>query len=491
MRASRLFLIFMIFILAFLSCGSSSGTVRENVQANPNQPSWITQQKKDKEYYYYVGYAEDVGATVEVKDKALLNAKGKIASSIFEEAEVEKVFTTSGGISDNEELQKNYKENIRSKSAVNLSGVDIEDQYQEQENDADLKVTKVWVLVKITVKNLEKERARIISELQRKLALVDNNLKQAQSFLDSGRALDAVNSYVSAAISSTKVKERVDEFPIYINQAGKVLSGMIIEAQENPASMDTVKGGQFQFIVYYSTENGKVPVPGAKITFAVRNNDGEYTKNAVSDKTGAVVCKISRLKEVRSDNILTARLNADFPEILDSGNDNKKYYSTLKEYLEKVSSSSGFKTLSAENRNVPTTVIAMVNDNGELRVLPNLASEGQSALIGKGYKVVRFSESISLKDIYEAKQAALDQLSAKGIKRVFVLYVSSEDKPKYNEDLQRYMGVYSVSAQLIDTATGEILSAKNIKISATAQAEKSVFESFIKAAGNQIKKLIE
>lgn len=491
MNNTRFFLMVLVIIFSFLSCGSSSGTVRENAAAGPNQPSWITQQKKDSQYYYFVGYAEDLGAAELVKEKALQNAKGKIATSIFEETEVEKVFTTSGGISDNEELQKNYKESVKSKSAVNLAGVEVDDQYREESSDGDLTVMKVWILVKMSVKNFEKERARILSEIQRKLALVDNNLKQAQKFLDEGRALDAVNSYVSAAISSVKVKERADEFPIYINQAGKVLGSMIVEAQDNPGSLDISKGDQFKFNVFYSTENGKVPVPGAKINFAVRNNDGDYSRSSVSDKSGLVTCKISRLKEVRSDNILTARLGADFPEILDTGNENRKYYTTLKDYLEKIYASSEFKTLSAVNRNIPTAVIAMVNDDGNLKISPNLSSEGQSSLIAKGYKVVRFSDAISLRDIYEAKQSALDQLSAKNVKRVFVLYVSSEDKPKYNDDLQRYMGVYSVSAQLIDTATGEVLSAKNIKISATAQAEKGVFDSFVKAAGSQIKKLIE
>jgi hypothetical protein len=112
-------------------------------------------------------------------------------------------------------------------------------------------------------------------------------------------------------------------------------------------------------------------------------------------------------------------------------------------------------------------------------------------LIGKGYKVLKYSESVSLEDIYNAKQEALNILSAKNIKRVFVLYVNSQEAPKYNQTLERYLGVYSVSAQLIDTATGEILSAKNIKISATSTTEDGVFESFIKAAGSQIKKLVD
>ena len=455
------------------------------------QPDWINNPQKTKDYFYAVGYTEDVGAFEEIKEKAIQDAKGKIANAIFEETSVEKVFSSSGGLSDNEELRKSYSENVKSRSVVNLTGVETEDVYKEETKDSGLTVLKVWVLVKISNKNLERERSRILFEIQRRLALIDDNLKQADAFIEDGKVIDAVNSYVSAAVSSTRVKDRIDEFPIYINKADKVLEKIFLEAVGNPGEIDTGKGGNFAFKVFYSSDKGKMPVSNAKISFIIRNNDGDYTKTAVSGDDGSVSCRISALKEVKRGIRLYAGLNLDFPEILDLGGDYKKYYSTMKDYSDKISAYSEFNTESAVNRNIPTAVVAILKTDSGLKQLPSLGSEAQSYLIGKGYKTVRFPESISLSDIFEAKQGALDKLSSNGIKRVFVLYINSSNAPKYDNTLERYLGIYSVSAQLFDTSTGEILSAKNIKISATSPAEDGVFDSFIKAAGVQIKKLLE
>lgn len=454
-------------------------------------PSWVNSVPKDKQYYYVVGYTEDVLTAQAVQDKALQNAKGKIANSIFEETEVQKVFTASGNLSGNEELQKNYKEEVKSKSAVNLSGIEVQDTYTETEEDGGLTVNKVWVLTKISYKNLEKERTRILSEIQRKLALVDDNLNKAQASLDKGNIMDALNAYLAAAVSALKVKERVDEFPLYMNKMNIIMGNLFITAGENPEKIDTKKGGAFRFNLYYNGEQGKVPVAASKLNFILRNNDGVYTRSGVTSSNGEAVCQVTSIKDVKSDNQLYARLAVDFQAVADAGKDYGKYYTTLRDAAEKVSVYSSFTTESSQNRAIPTAVIAMVNKDSGWQRLPSLASEAQAQLLKKGYKVVKFSDALSLDDIAEAEQSALDKLSAKGIKRVFILSVSSDDKPKFNETVNRYIGIYSMSAQLIDTSNGEILSANNIKLTATSSSEKTVFDSFIKAAGSQLKKMIE
>ena len=320
---------------------------------------------------------------------------------------------------------------------------------------------------------------------------MDDNLKKAQAYLDGGNIIEALNSYYAAAISSTKVKDRVDEFPIYVNKMNRILGSLFLEANDNPDSIDTKKGGRFGFTLNYSSDQGKIPVSGAKIAFLVRDNDGAYQKDNVTVSNGGVSCLISSLKEVNSSTRIYGRLSYDFPEILDAGGAFKIHYDTLKDSVAKISAYSEFRTVSSVNRAIPTAVVAMISKDSGYKIIQNMTSEAQSALIKKGYKVVKFSESVPLGDIYEAKQSALSKLEDKGIKRVFVLAVNSEDKPAFNETLGRYMGVYSVSAQLIDTATGEIISAKNIKITATSTSAETVFDSFVKAAGRQIKDLID
>lgn len=477
----------LVSVIAILfSCNSANAA-----KPSGRQPDWINNPKTDSATLYFVGYAEDMGVIEQVKDKAFQNAKGKIANMIFESTEVEKVFSASGSLSDDAELSRSYQETVKSQSAVKLSGVELEEFYTEETDESGLKIYKVWVLAKISRATLEKERQRIFSEIQRKLALVEDNLKKADEYLASGRVIDAVNAYVSAAVSSTKVEERMDEYSIYVTRAVKAMGGLILEPSRNPAQIDNSQEANFAFTLYYTSPSGKVAVPGAKISFTVRNNGGDFTTAGVTDDKGQVVCAVRKLKTVQSGNQLYARLSLDFKEVLDLGGTYSKSYSTLKDAAEKVYALSEFKSISSENRAIPTTVIAMVDNDGSFKLVPALAAEAQTQLIARGYKVVKFNESVSLADINDAKQSALSRLEANGIKRVFVLTVSQQDKPKYNETLERYMGVYSVAAQLIDTATGEIISAKNIKVSATSPSERSVFDAFVKAAGNQLRSLIE
>ena len=55
----------------------------------------------------------------------------------------------------------------------------------------------------------------------------------------------------------------------------------------------------------------------------------------------------------------------------------------------------------------------------------------------------------------------------------------------------RYIGSYSISSQFIDTGTGNIISSKNLKITATSLTEKGLLDSFVSAASRQISKVIE
>ena len=241
-----------------------------------NAPEWITKVKKDPTYFYAVGYAEDMNSIENVKEIAYKNAISKIASSIFQETTVEKIYESFGMLNTDDPIQKKFREEVQTKSAVNLKGVEIEDFYSEVQEDSGLKIYKVWVLARISHADKEKEAKRIQEELKRKLELVDKNVRAAENAIASGKVFDAVDSYLSAAISSTKVKERMDEFAIYIDRAGKILGNIYIESGENPKKIDLSKGGEFLFYVYYVSGNGKIPVNGARVLFTVKNNDGTY-----------------------------------------------------------------------------------------------------------------------------------------------------------------------------------------------------------------------
>ncbi len=488
MRRFAVKLIVLLILGVLISC-QGGGTKPES--AVTGGPSWALNPPTSSDYYYFVGYTEGIDAVQVLQDSAVNNAKSEIMKYIFEESSVTSVFETYGSLSGNEDLQKDMRETLVSKSAARLSGVETDKTEAKPFNDDGLVGNKVWVLVKIKKSTVEAERKRIISEIQRKLELVEKNIKDAKAALNDGRILDAVRSYLSAAISATKVEERADEFPIYVNEIGKILANLFIEADEIPDTVDLSGGSELTYKVLYAGTDGKKPVKGANIKFTLRDNKGDYDKTSVSGNDGVVKVRISKLDEVNTSTKMYAALNLPMDDIMNLPDPFKKYYSTLNSYVERVNLSSSFKVSSVANLNIPTAVIAIEEgDDGFVKV-PNLSSEAMSYLQSKGYKTKKFPDDVALKQIYELKDSALKQLSSQGIKRVFVLYVNSGVEPTYKDSLKKWVAFYSLSSQLVDTANGDVLAAKNIKASGTSDSKNGCFDSFIKAAGKQLKKLID
>jgi hypothetical protein len=482
-NAFRIIGLFLFFAL-FIPCSGAAADPKGGTA-----PSWVNNIKKDKTYFYAVGYVEDVGSVESLKDKALADAKTKITAMIFEEADVQKTFNTSGSLSGDGELQKTFNQQMQTKSLGRITGVEIEDQYVEEEEDGGLKILKVWVLAKLPYADIDKEKARVQDELKRKLELVDQNTRDAQAMIDKGQIVDAAKSYLSAAISSTKVEERSDEFPIYINQATKLLSGLFIETGQNPKQIDTAKGDILTFTVYYTGTNGKVPVSGAKVNFVLRQGSGDITKSAVSGPDGTVTCRVSSLKEVRSDNQVDAKLDVDFSDIQALTGDAQKYYGTLRDSVDKIFNSSVFKSVSGENRSLTTVVIAMVDDNG-MKEMKTLASKVKEALQSKGYKVIGFDGSIDLDDINDAKASTLKQLAAKGYKQAAIVAVDGLPEPVFKDVLNSYSATYTYSFRLIDTVTGEEKASKGGRAAINTSSASANVAGFVEKAGKDIKSVL-
>ena len=476
-------------ILTLSSCNGSAST-KADVAPDPG-PAWALNPPKDSTYYYFSGYADGMDPVVKLQAMAVKNAKAEIMSYIMEETSVESVFKTFGSLSSDEALQKNMTETVKSKSAARLSGVETEKTENKTVNDDGLQVTKVWVLVKIKKSTVKKERQRIINELKRKLELVDKNIREAESALNNGRVLDAVRSYVSAALSATKVKERQDEFQIYLNKAGNILANLIVESAGTPGKIDINQGGKIKFKVSYAGKNGQIPVKGATLKFSLRDNRGEYSKKGVSDKHGIVTAKIQRLNSVNNANMLYATLYVPADELQNLGDKYQKYYNAFKTQVDRVTASVQFASVSEANFKIPTAVIAIKERNGKFIKVPGLTSKAFSILQSKGYKTRKFPDSVSLKAIYNISDKALRQLNAKGIKRVFVLYVNADVNPKYQESIKRYVGFYALSSQLVNTANGEILASKNLRLSGAASSQSATFDAFIQTAGRKLKSIIK
>ncbi len=454
------------------------------------EPLWVTNPKKDNKFFYFVGYAEDLDSLENVKEKAFYNAKSKLASSIFEETEVEKIFSTYGSLSADKDLQRNYKEEIKSKSVVQLTGVEIDEFSYEEVTEDGLTYYKVWVLAKISRSNFENERSRILGELKRKLELVDKQIENAERELLDGNIAKAIESYYSAAISAVKVKERRDEFPLYVSKITKILQNVQIVYAGDIKEIDISKGGTFNFNVLYFDGKRMLPASGLKVNFIIRNNSGNYTKQTISSENGNVVCNIQSLSLVNDDTILYARLSMDFPELTELEGEYKKFYTTLMDEVEKVSSSITFSTISSKNKQLLTTVVALIEENNGYVFNRNLSSEAEGLLVSKGYRVKNIPSGVNYNLLAELKKSELEKIEGIGIKQLLIIIATGEEA-KFNETLERYIANYTVALQLVNVSSGEIINSKSAKIIATSPTKKGVKNSFLSAVSKELKRLIK
>ncbi|MFN4217581.1 MAG: hypothetical protein ACK4HQ_09305, partial [Brevinematales bacterium] len=372
MRSLKVGTIFMIGI--FLACGS------QNVKAAPTspayttkQPEWITRTIQDEKFFYAVGYAEGIDVLEKLKDLALSDAKAKIANTIFEQAEVDKQIQSYGMISEDskESLKTQFRQSIRSRSVARLTGVEIVQHYTEDVNEDGLKYTRVWVQTRISRSTMENERQRILSELARKLALVDENLRRAENATKEGRIREAIEAYQKAIVSATQVEERRDEIAVYASSATSLLQNIRILAVNIPQTIDTDKGGKLTFQVIY-LGNQEQPVEAIPVAFTLRGNTGQWTRSTLSGKNGQVICEIQNLKNSIPENRITATIDMDFPELLSLGDTYKPLYTQLRDAVNKSQISVSFKSVSLKKQEQTTAVLCLVQEGNEWRTLKAL-----------------------------------------------------------------------------------------------------------------------
>ena len=477
--------------MMFLACGQQGVKAAPSSPAISSQPEWVNQTISDKTYFYVVGYAEGIDVLEKLKDQALADAKAKIANAIFEQAEVDKEFKSYGMISEEsrESLKAEFRQTVRTKSVARLTGVEIVKHYSENVNDDGLVYTRVWVQARIARSAMDNERSRILSELARKLALVDENLRAAESAKQKGRIREALLAYQKAIVSATQVEERRDEIVVYAQSMTELLSSLRIRPVGNSPVVDTEKGGKLLFEVVYLGDK-ETPVDGMAVSFSIRGNTGQWTKSALSDAQGRVVCEIQNLKNALVENKLIALVDMDFPELLSLGEAYKPLYTQLRDAVMKSQTIVSFKSVSGQKQQKTTAVLCLVQEGGNWSTLKSLETEMESAILKRGYRVKRVTERPANKELVDLQPSVFSLLKSQGIVQVVIVSVVPSEV-SYNETVQRYVGTYQVSLQMVDVTTGEVLQTENTRITASAQTEDKVLQAFVQAASKQLAPLLE
>ncbi len=489
MRVGKIF--WIAGVVMVLSCGEQGVRAATPSGGKSQQPLWITSSVQDKEYFYAVGYAEGIDVLEKLKDQALADAKAKIANTVFEQAEVDKEIQSYGMISEDsrESLKTQFRQAVRTRSVARLTGVEIVQQYTEDVEEDGLKYTRVWVQAKIKRSAMEAERNRILSELARKLAMVDENIRKAEQAASAGRVREAIEAYQKAIVSATQVDERRDEIAVYAQAVTSLLQKIRIKPVTIPQTIDTDKGGKLVFQVVYLGETER-PAEGVAVGFALRGNTGQWSRSALSGENGQVVCEIQNLKNSIPENKLTAMVEMDFPELLSLGDAYKPLYTQLRDAVTKSQAQVSFKSVSLRKQEKTTAILCLAQQDGTWQTLKSLETEMESAILKKGYKVKRVSGRPGASSLVELDPSVFGVLRSQGIAQVVIVSVVPSEV-SYNESVGRYVGTYQVSLQMVDVESQEVLQTENTRITASAEKRDQVLQAFVNAASRQLVGLLE
>ncbi|GMT50321.1 MAG: hypothetical protein IEMM0008_1860 [bacterium] len=297
---------YLIFLILLLSCHSTGS----KAEYGDSAPDWVHTSSLHDGYYWGVGYSEGKRSPIEAKKEAVANGKSKLAEIMESRisSSVEVVYKSIEGIDQTTSQQSIYSE-IKVKSFANLRKVVIDrTHYIKQPNGA----YEYYVLVKVSEKEFIKKMEKLQRKYLEKIASVDGNLKKGKALLKKGLVGPAVNRFIYAAINSTRVPDRVNQFQDIVLLIQKTLKNIRFK-KINDRQKGTLKGGLAKPVkvqLIYHSGSKRIPVRKTALRFYLKRNGGSrYDKTAVTNRDGMAQSRVRSFKRGGNNVKMMVRLD--------------------------------------------------------------------------------------------------------------------------------------------------------------------------------------
>jgi hypothetical protein len=309
--------------LLFIS-GCASGKSRKAKEkagliyaSSSSIPSWVTEIPEEKEYYYFVGTGGDEESFDSGKKSALNDAISQVvgvigvtvtSSSTYEERYFAEQYTTT------------ISAELFTEGRAKVQDAEVKEIYYEEHRNPDGSTFfRVWVLVKYSKGEIEKEQARLREILALKYGEVKNLEEKAIGFQKERELSDAVISYLSASIAALDLEDGEIFFSRNITRASELLTQFRLEkiGEDQVGYIGNPLKSPLILKVYYLEEGREVPIPNVPIRFSYRipKKDTAGYKyqvvNSVTDNKGFASFTVERVYEVSDVNTVDARIDLD------------------------------------------------------------------------------------------------------------------------------------------------------------------------------------
>ncbi len=485
----------------FASCATGKGRKQrtpERVESSEKSPpSWITDIPEEKDYFYFVGTSADAESFDAGKKSALSDALSQVvgvigievtSTSTYEERYFAEQYTTT------------IASNLFSEGKAKLQDAEVDEIYYELHRKADGSLYyRVWVLLKYSKMEIEREQKRLEQIIAQKLLEVEILEKKASELGQKRLISDAIVAHIDASIAALRLEDGQVYFDRNIRRAGALLSKIRLE-----------KGGENQtgwvgealqeplvLRVYYLEEEQKIPVQNVPVRFAYRVPKKDWkghkyeVEKSVTDSDGKALFRVGMVYEVEDQNRVDAAV--DFGAYADPlrtvPRDFQNRVETFRDILSAKKTTFVFRS-DTHARGIPTAMYFLqLDENGEPVTEVVTASSVYDVLYGKDFSVRVLGVDpldIKGKSDYQIREFLIEA-AGESVERVLF---GSVRITEYGNLSGYEMARATANALLLDTRTGEVLRTWKLARSSTGSSRESAAIHVFGETGEALGELI-
>jgi hypothetical protein len=444
-----------------------------------------------------VGSSGDADDFDEGKKQAIGDALSQVVGTIgiratstasYEERYFAEVYTTS------------IQSELLTEGKAKLQDAEISEIYYEQWNRADgTSFTRVWVLLKYSREEIEREQRRLAELMALKYGEVQKFERLAAEYAAQDRLIDAVSAHLNASISALKVEDGEVFFDRNIIRAGELL--MKIRVRKNGEDQVGWVGAPLDrplvLSLYYQEGDREVPVSQAPVRFAYRvpkTNTAGYkwtVSSALTDQRGEAAYRVAMVHEVSDTNRVDARvdLSSQMGQLRAVPAPYRESVEAFEDVLSRLRTSFIFRSDTRARTILTSAYFRQFDINGAVIVKPMSAPALYDVLYGKHFSIrvldldPRILEGKTGSEIV----AELDARSARGVQRILFGTVQIVGY----DTLSGYEVARAVAeASLIDRETGQIIRTWQLQRSGTGNTREGARLNALTQVGSSLGEIV-
>jgi hypothetical protein len=475
---------FFVFVAAALlgfACVSSPTQAQK-------APDWVLDTPAaDAAYTYFVGDSSDPSGD---QAKAIDQAVGVIISNIVKYMGVKISVEFSGETQATlDDYSASMKQKITESAQARIAGFSVTEKFISKPKDKKNKTINAYVLAKYETKELNKERDRIrkLIEEQENQVLVPE--RAGNDALESGRAVDAVMSFLQAAAGAAGID--VDNKQVKIernlNNARNALMPLRLVRVSAPAQVGLGQEIAAPFVAkLVSGENDAAPgIPGAKLAVSYQRKQASgrltsKTVDMVSDEKGLVSFTPPAYDYVGSSKVSMALNLSSAMDLLDRV---PKSYDAFKDSLNKEASSKFLDIefrIGSNAKEIPVQVSVVDVDEGGNAVGALAQSSVIDGFLKEKFKATAASSAAKASVLSGDEAAILAQAKALGAKRL----VSGQARiESVSKDGNAFVAICRLALSALDVESGTVMASSDKVATAIGSTEAEARSNAFRDSG--------